>query len=148
MLPKCTKMSVVYENLCKVCNEGAGGKKELTTVKEGSIYVGETSRSIFERSKEHWKDFQGGSDKSHILRHQGATHPGEQPEFVMRTVKYHRTALSRQIGEAVRIARRGGAGAILNSKAEFDRCHIPRLVLEEEESEVKSFRDMVFMFFS
>ena len=123
------------ENVCKTCNEGAGEKKELATVKEGSIYIGETSRSIFERSKEHWKDFQGRSDKSHILRHQGASHPGEQPEFIMRTVKYYRTALSRQIGEAVRIAKRGGEGAILNSKSEFERCHIPRLVLEEEEDE-------------
>ena len=135
MLPKCTRRSVVYENVCKTCNEGAGEKKELATVKEGSIYIGETSRSIFERSKEHWKDFQGRSDKSHILRHQGASHPGEQPEFIMRTVKYYRTALSRQIGEAVRIAKRGGEGAILNSKSEFERCHIPRLVLEEEEDE-------------
>ena len=135
VLPQCTKVSVVYENLCQACNEGAAGKKELKVVKDGSIYVGESSRSIFERSREHWRDFKCGSDKSHILRHQGATHPGEEPRFIMRTVKYYRTALSRQIGEAVRIARRGGAGAILNSKSEFDRCHIPRLVLEEIDEE-------------
>ena len=29
----------------------------------------------------------------------------------------------------------GGEGAIMNSKAEFNRCHIPRLQLEEEEQE-------------
>ena len=39
------------------------------------------------------------------------------------------------MAEAVRIRRRGGEGAILNSKAEFNRCHIPRLQLEEEEPE-------------
>ena len=36
--------------------------------------------------------------------------------------------------EAVRIRRRGGEGAILNSKGEFNRSHIPRLVLEEKEN--------------
>ena len=41
--------------------------------------------------------------------------------------------MNRQIAEAVRIRRRGGEGAILNSKAEFSRCHIPRLQLEKEE---------------
>ena len=48
----------------------------------------------------------------------------------MRVVKYCKTPLSRQIGEAVRIRRRGGEGSILNSKAEYSRCRIPRLVVE------------------
>ena len=50
----------------------------------------------------------------------------------MRAVSFHRSALIRQVGEAVRIARRGGAGSILNSKAEFDKCKIPCLVVEEQ----------------
>ena len=33
----------------------------------------------------------------------------------------------------MRIMRRGFAGAILNSKSEFDRCWIPRLVLDDKE---------------
>ena len=41
--------------------------------------------------------------------------------------------MSRQIQEAVRIRRRGGTGSILNSKAEFSRCYIPRLVVEDDE---------------
>ena len=62
-------------------------------------------------------------------------HGEEEPNFVMRVVKNHRSALSRQIGEAVRIMRRGGEGSILNSKSEFDRCKIPRLIVEEEDLE-------------
>ena len=46
------------------------------------------------------------------------------------TVQFYRAYLSCQIGEAVRIRRRGGAGSILNSKSEDDRCKIPRLILE------------------
>ena len=53
----------------------------------------------------------------------------------MRTVRFFRTALSRQIGEACRIMLRGGAGAILNSKSEFDRCKIPRLILQDQDEE-------------
>ena len=51
------------------------------------------------------------------------------------SVNYYKSALSRQIGEAVRIGRRGGAGMVLNSKSEFNRCRIPRLVIEEVDEE-------------
>ena len=105
-------------------------------VKDGSIYVGEFSRSIFERSREHWSDYRSNSDKSHILKHHQIAHGGVgEPCFIMRTVSFYRTALARQVGEAVRIRRRGGAGSILNSKSEYDRCRIPRLVIEQEDEE-------------
>ena len=133
-IPQCTKTSVVYENICQKCNKEARGKKELESVVEDSIYIGESSRSIYERSKEHWEDWRSRSSKSHILKHQELAHEGaEDPLFIMRTVRFFRTALSRQVGEAVRIMRRGGACSILNSKSEYDRCKIPRLVLEEED---------------
>ena len=50
----------------------------------------------------------------------------------MRVVESCSTALSRQIGEAIRIRRRGGEGRVLNSRAEYKRSQIPRLQLEEE----------------
>ena len=68
-----------------------------------------------------------------MLKHQLSKHNGEDLEFVIRTVGYHHTALNRQIAETVRIGRRGGAGSKLNSKAEFDRCKIPRLIVEEQD---------------
>ena len=137
-LPDCTRRSVLYENACLNCLPSAGSKGGP---KEGegdpdtpAIYVGETSRSIMERSREHWASYRGGKEESHILKHQHVAHGGENdPRFIMRVVSQHRTALARQVSEAVRIGRRGGAGAVLNSKAEFNRCHIPRLRLEDEE---------------
>ena len=55
-----------------------------------------------------------------MLKHQILVHDGEDPpDFVMRIIKSSRTALERQVGEAVRIRRRGGEGAILNSKSEY-----------------------------
>ena len=44
--------------------------------------------------------------------------------------------LSRQLAEAVRIERRGLE--ILNSKSEFSRCRVPRLVINLEEWRSKS----------
>ena len=120
---------------------GARGKKELAHVRTDipSLYVGESSRSLFERSREHWKQWKSNDKRSHIRKHMELAHKEtEKPDFVMRAVSYHRSALTRQVGEAVRIGRRGGAGQILNSKSEYDRCHIPRLVVEEiEEEELK-----------
>ena len=62
-------------------------------------------------------------------------HQGAAPNFKIRAVSFHRSALSRQIGEAVRIMRRGGEGVIFNSKSEYDRCKIPRLQVEEQKEE-------------
>ena len=51
-----------------------------------------------------------------------------------------RTVLNRWIREAVRIHRRGGASSILNSKAEFNWCYNPRLVVEKEDEGAKERR--------
>ena len=137
MLPPCTRKSLVYENVCAICNSGAGAKEELKDVNPNipSIYVGGTSRTIQERAMEHWASAKGSSNKSkegsHMRTHMEQQHGGGEPAFIMRVVEFHRTALSRQTGEAVRILRRGGAGSILNSRGEFNRCYIPRLRVEE-----------------
>ena len=117
------------------CNPGADGKRELKELnnKEASTaYVGETSRSVKERTQEHWGAYRSRNKDSHMLKHQELQHGGAAPpKFVMRIVSGARSALERQTKEAVRIRRRGGEGAILNSKAEFNRCYISRLQLGE-----------------
>lgn len=138
----CTRRSLVYENVCASCHPEATGKGEI---KDGdptipSIYVGETSRTIQERLKEHWSAYQGGEkakEGSHIHKHQQLHHDGQEPHFILRAVEFHRSALARQTGEAVRIQRRGGEGAVLNSKSEFNRSYIPRLKLVTEEEIVE-----------
>ena len=141
-LPDCSKRSVLYENACLECIPTAGKKggprEQDINTEVPALYVGESSRSIMERSKEHWAGYVGAKEDNHILRHQQITHRGaDPPKFVMRVVSHHRSALERQVSEAVRIRRRGGAGAVLNSKSEFNRCHIPRLRLEDEEETKK-----------
>ena len=140
--PQCTLSNVTYENICTKCNPSALKKGELKKVETEipSLYVGETSRSIQERALEHWGDVRRGSSKSHMLKHQSMEHGGEPPQFKFKVVDYHRSALNRQIREAVRIRRRGGASQILNSRSEFNRCHIPRLVVQVEDEESKKTR--------
>ena len=97
-----------------------------------SIYVGETCRSIQERAIEHQDAYKKEKEDSHMTKHWALHHQGEEkPKFIFKIVKFYQTALSRQVGEAVRIAKRGRDGGVLNSKGEFNRCKIVRLSLGE-----------------
>ena len=74
-----------------------------------SIYVGKTAKSVKERSKEHWDDFRSRKPDSHILKHWVLYHQSKgTPKYMMKVVQFHRSALSRQVGKAIRIQRRGG----------------------------------------
>ena len=129
----CTRRSLVYESICLDCNPDGTKKGEVKDARRDipSVYVGETARSLYERGREHWEDWKKKSTDSHILKHWTIHHQGlGEPNFILKVVGFHRTALSRQVGEAVRIV---GRGVVLNSKGEFNRCKISRLRLEEEE---------------
>ena len=94
---------------------------------------------MYRSAGEHWGAATKEQDKSHIHKHQKLEHPGEnQPSFLRWSVTTRR--LERQIKEAVRVRRGGGAGSILNSRGEFNRCHIPRLIVEPEDEESKTTR--------
>ena len=101
---------------------------------------GESSRSVQERALEHWGAAGRRDPKNHMFKHQCNEHVGEEPKFMFKVVSHHRTALGRQVKEAVRIRRRGGESRILNSRGEYNWCHIPRLVIEEEDEETKNER--------
>ena len=129
-VPDCTRRSVLYESICTKCNGGAreAGPLKVPNSKVPSIYVGESSRSIYERAGEHWRAYQKKNTDSHIWKHHLLHHNGEgEPEMVFKVVGTFRTALSRQIMEAVR--KRGRGKSVLNSKGEYDRCKIHRLTI-------------------
>ena len=91
--------------------------------------MGVTARSVQERSREHWEGYRRKDNNNHMVKHMTLHHEeGAEPEFLMKVVGFPRTALSRQVGEAVRIAKRG---LVLNSKAEFSKCKFSRLSLEQ-----------------
>ena len=101
------------------------------------VYVGETARSIFERSKEHWSDRLAEKEDSHMIKHWQIDHPElpEPPKFKFKVVASFQDALTRQVSEAVRIDLRGSG--VLNSRSEYSRCRLPRLMIDTEEWRVK-----------
>ena len=95
-------------------------------------YIGETSRSNYERGIEHLKDLEFQRPKSHLLRHAVEIHPNVPPEtlkFRMKILSSHRTAFERQICEAVLIDLNSGPN-LLNSKLEYTRCCLPKFTVK------------------
>ena len=113
---------------------GENKNKELTppTFPPSILYIGETSKSLYERSKQHWSDYRAGQEDSHISKHQTLHHRGDgSPKFHFRPVGFFQSALGRQIAEAVRFEKLG-EDVLLNSKSEFNRSKISRLTLGED----------------
>ena len=153
----CKSRGIVYESSCVECNpeseEGnLGGLSSqvendvLTSPVQSSqqemngrigIYIGESSRSLYERVHEHMKDARKFTEKSHIIKHWMNTHPEleNQPAFKFRILKVHKDCLSRQLGEAVTIWL--SKDSLLNSKNEYLSNCITRITVNEEVAERK-----------
>ena len=93
------------------------------------FYFGETSRSAYERGREHLSDLKEMSVDSHMAKHAVVEHQGDTAiRFGMKVLKVHMTAFRRQIHEAVKI-QRSQKNSILNSKGEYNCCSLPRLTV-------------------
>ena len=135
-------VKTVHENGSKVVRflsdlviENKNPKKRQLEVKFNGLfyhYIGETSRSAFERGHEHQKDLEFKRPKSHLLRHAVEFHPDLPPEkikFRMKILSSHRSAFERQIREAVMIDLHSGP-KLMNSKLEYTRCCLPKLSIK------------------
>ena len=86
----CSRRSLVYETWCMTCHEAdletakikAGDDEKIFKNLRDKIkmhkYIGETSRSIYERGWEHLHDFENLSIKSHLLKHAVEMHECEE----------------------------------------------------------------------
>ena len=120
----CYKRNITYAHKCQA--QGCG--KE---------YVGESSRSAYERGHEHMNDYVKKKPDSHRFKHETTDHPAEAPpEFKFNVIATYKSALTRQIAEAVMIRRRGDK--ILNSKGMYNRCRLPRLMVENQDLDRKN----------
>ena len=102
---------------------------------------GEKCPTLNERGKEHSSDFVRLVDRSHLLRHYVLKHQDiriDELEFGMKIRSSFRTAIERQVGEAIAISREQRKGTtLLNSKAEYNRCKISRLDTRTETEKLK-----------
>ena len=104
-------------------------------------YVGETSRSCFERSQEHKNDMQQLKPSSHMLRHILDMHEGEliaDIKFGMEVIRFTRTSWERQMLESV-VIQQSTSHNLLNSKSEYNRCSLPRLSTRMGDKEYKKY---------
>ena len=70
------------------------------------------------------------SDDSHMMKHYTSAHPGiQKPQFTQVVVRQFKSAMDRQIGEAIRIQLRGNT---LNSAGVYNRCRLTRLVVDKQ----------------
>ena len=149
----CSKRNILYEIKCLTCEKRILEEIEASTdddekredlKRKAKIpsYVGESSRSAYERGFEHLEKLTSLNSKSQLLRHIVDKHENEEIEKVqwgMKVIKYMRSAFERQIEEAVTIERKAKEGDILNSKCEYNQTTLPRLVtrIGDKESEMK-----------
>ena len=92
------------KKMCEKVKEN--DKREHKKIDYKYVYVGESSRSGYERGKEHVRDYQNLEEDSHFLKHYLTCHRDiemSEMKFGMRLKSSFRTALERQIEEAVSI---------------------------------------------
>ena len=113
----CEGGGVNYELECQLCPDN-----------NKSIYLGESSRNLYTRSKEHLSSYRSGLSTSFIAKHQENAHRGQEPSYKARVITSTRDCLSRQVREAVLIRR--SDKHILNGKSEW---HQPALYRVQHE---------------
>ena len=91
---RCNTKSITYQNTCQLCLRRG----------TNSVYIGESSRTLYKRSQEHFQEARNVKmkDKSHMQIHAAEEHDGEV-NFKIKVLKPHRSAMERQIGETVKI---------------------------------------------
>ena len=97
---------------------------------EKKVYIGESSRNLYTRSKEHLARYRAGTGTSFILKHQANAHHGEEEDYRAKVTASTRDCLTRQVKEAVLIRRSNRQ--VLNSKTEW---HQPALFRVQNEIE-------------
>ena len=107
----CHCENVDYGMVCKTCLQQGVSK----------VYLGESSRTLFQRSKEHWSAYLGKTEASDLHKHETEHHQQMPAERKIKVNNYHTKPLRQQIEESVLINNARG-GQLLNSKSEMTRA--------------------------
>ena len=125
----CKKESVCYEIECMKCKEE----------EDESVYIGETSRSAYERLIEHERGHRKKEKDNPLWKHDHLLHKGEKQGYRAKVLSQHRTPLERQIREFVNISNE--KRRLMNSKNEWNGQGLTRLTVEGREEGEKSKRE-------
>ena len=112
----CRERGVCYEIDCKNCR--------ITVMK---LYRGQTERSTYERTKEHFDKWEAKADDSYLHKHSLECHNGEKFEVDVRIIaQCYGKPSTRLITEAVYIEELPKENS-MNSKAEWTYIKLPRV---------------------
>ena len=128
----CNVKSIVYECVCDICDTT---HKLTDNSTHRGRYVGQSSRTLYERVNEHMTGLRRQEEKNFLFKHWATVH-GEMltaPTFRFRVVKCHKSPMDRVIHEAVRIVNT----ASMNSKSERFGYTIARIIVEPKDWEAK-----------
>ena len=125
---RCRQGNVGYEMECDLCKEMA---EENSNPAAKTTYIGETSRNLFSRGKEHLYKYEKKDSDSFMATHQAEEHQQQPAEFTAKVTGSYRDCLTRQVAEGVAIRR--CKTRVLNSKSEW---HQPSLWKVRQELEL------------
>ena len=109
---KCRKGNTTYQKECLQCEELAN---QTNKQMDRTTYIGETSRNLYTRGKEHIYKYQSSNSESFMLQHQEEKHNCQPAVFNAKVTGSYRDCLSRQVAEGVAIRR--CQTSVLNSKS-------------------------------
>ena len=112
----CERNSVTYRIVCKTCEEN----------NQVAHYIGETSRNMYSRGKEHLQQYSSRSKASALWAHCVKFHDSAPATFIMQLTGVFSSSLRRQIAEGVQI--RNFVGIIMNRKSEYRMPAVARTV--------------------
>jgi hypothetical protein len=104
----CLRSNVLYELGCNLCS----GDSQC-------VYIGETSRNLYTRGKEHIGKYlsQKQNNESFIKKHQIEKHNDLPADFSAKVVDTFKDCLTRQISEGIHLRRSNVT--VLNAKSEW-----------------------------
>ena len=99
----CRDKNIVYDIVCSNCEAN----------KQTTVYTGMTSRTAFERGREHLNKLSACAQDSAFYKHTEDFHLGVEVKFKMKTVQKHFSALNRTLHEAVRIRKQSANPSVI-----------------------------------
>jgi hypothetical protein len=115
----CRGCGTNYQIECQLCPDG-----------ERPVYIGESSRNLYTRSREHVSRYQAGKNTSFMAKHQTTAHQGQEASYKAKVTASTRDCLTRQVREAVLIRR--SSVPVLNGKTEWHQPALFRIQSEIE----------------
>ena len=130
---KCSQKGIVYSATCMACSEQecsntesfTGAEDKIYSSRRRGIYIGESSRPLRSRVKEHMEAVDKFKRESFIISHWMLEHSLDSvaPTFKFKTIGVYKDAMSRQLSEAIQILDQGTC----NRKSEFSNNELIRM---------------------